>query len=224
MHCKGRRSRFHLVLFCGLWPAKLSCRSFLQPVKVGVRICHRHSIEFSSQVTSWFSHQSIDFRLFTNLYSERKRKRTIHARKSLNSSIAHPTLHVCSPWAHLFRPLGAINTCWRLTGKFCIISTVAVPSKRRCRSSLVCIFEEKPEKQWLPKDSAPNLGPLISRWEINEFENCWYKSVRIFEVLKLLFQPFSNLVISQRDRSGPIIGDRGVTYQSQTHNVKIIWL
>ncbi len=24
-------------------------------------------------------------------------------------------------------------------------------------------------------DSAPNLGPLISRWEINKFENYWYK-------------------------------------------------
>jgi hypothetical protein len=31
-------------------------------------------------------------------------------------------------------------------------------------------------------DSAPNLEPLISRWEINKFENCWYKSVRILEV------------------------------------------
>jgi hypothetical protein len=30
-------------------------------------------------------------------------------------------------------------------------------------------------------DSAPNLGPLISRWEINKFENCWYKSFRILE-------------------------------------------
>ncbi len=28
-------------------------------------------------------------------------------------------------------------------------------------------------------DSAPNLGPLISRWEINKFENRWYKIVRI---------------------------------------------
>ncbi len=36
-------------------------------------------------------------------------------------------------------------------------------------------------------DSAPNLGPLISRWETNKFENCWYKSVRILVVLKLLF-------------------------------------
>ncbi len=37
-------------------------------------------------------------------------------------------------------------------------------------------------------DSAPNLGPLISRYEINKFENSWYRSVRISEVLKLLFQ------------------------------------
>ncbi len=44
-------------------------------------------------------------------------------------------------------------------------------------------------------DSAPNLGPLISRWEINDFETCWYKSVRILEVLKLLFQQIMNLTI-----------------------------
>jgi hypothetical protein len=56
-------------------------------------------------------------------------------------------------------------------------------------------------------DSAPNVGPLISRWEINNFENCWYKSVRILEVLKLLFQQFLNLKSSQRDMSGPILGD-----------------
>jgi hypothetical protein len=55
-------------------------------------------------------------------------------------------------------------------------------------------------------DSAPNLGPLISRWEINKFENCWYNSVRSLEVLKLLFQQFLNLVSSQWDISGPILG------------------
>ncbi len=54
--------------------------------------------------------------------------------------------------------------------------------------------------------SAPNLGPIISRWEINEFENCWYKSVRILEVLKLLFQQYLNFSSSQRDMSGPILG------------------
>jgi hypothetical protein len=56
-------------------------------------------------------------------------------------------------------------------------------------------------------DSAPNLGPLISRWEINKFENCLYKSVRILKVLKLLFQHFLNLSSSQRDMSGSILGD-----------------
>ncbi len=55
-------------------------------------------------------------------------------------------------------------------------------------------------------DSAPNLGPLISRWEINKFDNCWYKSVRILEALKLLFQQFLNLTSSLRDMNGPILG------------------
>jgi hypothetical protein len=56
-------------------------------------------------------------------------------------------------------------------------------------------------------DSAPNLGPLISRWEINKFENCWYKSVKVLDVLKLLFEQFLNLLISQLDTSGPMLGD-----------------
>jgi hypothetical protein len=56
-------------------------------------------------------------------------------------------------------------------------------------------------------NSAPNLGPLISRWKINKFENCSYKSVRILEVLKLLLQQFLSLSSSQRDVGGPILGD-----------------
>jgi hypothetical protein len=83
-------------------------------------------------------------------------------------------------------------------------------------------------------NSAPILGRLISRWEINKFKNCWYKSVRILEVLKLLFQQFLslglnvvgakcnmliteklnwnfsnffNLSSSQQYMSGPILGD-----------------
>ncbi len=27
---------------------------------------------------------------------------------------------------------------------------------------------------YLLLDSAPNFGPLISRWKINKFENCWF--------------------------------------------------
>ncbi len=75
-------------------------------------------------------------------------------------------------------------------------------------------FNEKFVERLLLKDTTrssiigqcPNLGPRISRWEINKFENCWYKSVRIFEALKLLFQQFLNLSSSQRDISGPILG------------------
>ncbi len=55
-------------------------------------------------------------------------------------------------------------------------------------------------------DSAPNLDPLMSRWEINKFQNCWYKSVRILEVLKHLFHQSLNLSSSKRDMSGPILG------------------
>ncbi len=56
-------------------------------------------------------------------------------------------------------------------------------------------------------DSAPNLGPLISSWEINKFKNCAYKIVRILDVLKLLFQQFLNMSSSQRDMSDPILAD-----------------
>jgi hypothetical protein len=51
------------------------------------------------------------------------------------------------------------------------------------------------------------LDHSFSRWEVNKFKNCLYKSVRILEVLKLLFQQYLNLSSSQRDKSGPILGD-----------------
>ncbi len=58
-------------------------------------------------------------------------------------------------------------------------------------------------------DSAPNLGPLISRWEINKFKNCWYKSVRILEeaFVSAIFE-FVKVPIM----SGPILGDLAVQY------------
>ncbi len=68
------------------------------------------------------------------------------------------------------------------------------------------IFIELPTDHLL-SDSVPNFGPLVSRWEINRFENCWYESVRILEVLKPLFRQFLNWFSSQRDMSGPILGD-----------------
>jgi hypothetical protein len=55
-------------------------------------------------------------------------------------------------------------------------------------------------------DRSPNIGPLISRWEFNEFKNCWNKSFRTSKILRLLYQQFSNLLISQREMSGPRLG------------------
>jgi hypothetical protein len=55
-------------------------------------------------------------------------------------------------------------------------------------------------------DSAPNIGPLISRWQLDTFKNCWNKSFRASKILTLLYQQFSNLSISQRGTSGPRLG------------------
>jgi hypothetical protein len=55
-------------------------------------------------------------------------------------------------------------------------------------------------------DSAPNNGPLITRWELDKFIICWNKSFRTSKILTLLYQQFSNLLISQRDMSGPRLG------------------
>ncbi len=74
-------------------------------------------------------------------------------------------------------------------------------------SSSSCTTPSDDTPYLLLLDRAPNLGLLISCWEINKVENCWYKSVRILEVPKLLFQQFLNLSSSQRDMSGPILGD-----------------
>ncbi len=55
-------------------------------------------------------------------------------------------------------------------------------------------------------DSAPNIGPLISRWELDKFKKCWNKSFRTSKIMTLLYQQFSNLFISQWDMSGPRLG------------------
>jgi hypothetical protein len=55
-------------------------------------------------------------------------------------------------------------------------------------------------------DSCPNIVPLISRWVLDKFKNYWNKSFRTSKILPLLYQQFSNLLISQRDMSGPRLG------------------
>jgi hypothetical protein len=41
--------------------------------------------------------------------------------------------------------------------------------------------EETDTNDHLLLDSALNLGPLITRWGINKFKNCWCKSVKILK-------------------------------------------
>jgi hypothetical protein len=55
-------------------------------------------------------------------------------------------------------------------------------------------------------DGSPNIGPLISRWELDKFKICWNKSFRTSKLLTLLYQQVLNLFISQRDMSGPRLG------------------
>jgi hypothetical protein len=55
-------------------------------------------------------------------------------------------------------------------------------------------------------DSVPNIGPLISRWELGNLKNSWNKSFRTSKILTLLYQHFSKLLVSQRDMSGPRLG------------------
>ncbi len=55
-------------------------------------------------------------------------------------------------------------------------------------------------------DRSPNIGPLISAWELEKFENCWNKRFWTSKILKLLYQLFSSLLICQRDIRGQRLG------------------
>ncbi len=55
-------------------------------------------------------------------------------------------------------------------------------------------------------DRSRNIGPLISCWELDKLKNCLNKSFRTSKILTLLYQQFSNLLISQRDMNGPRLG------------------
>jgi hypothetical protein len=77
-------------------------------------------------------------------------------------------------------------------------------------SRSVCEILQQDEK-WLNPDHvlldrSPNIGLLISRWELDKFKNCWNKSFRTSKIRTLLYQQFSNLLISQQDTSGPRLG------------------
>jgi hypothetical protein len=84
-------------------------------------------------------------------------------------------------------------------------------AQRLVFKSVIFSFFFDGARQGLPPITYYWTVPLIldhslSRWEINKFENCRYKSVMILKVLKLLFQQFLNLSSSQRDVSGLMLG------------------
>ncbi len=81
----------------------------------------------------------------------------------------------------------------RFVAKFKDMDTYFSTYCKRMTRAVVSCNSSRRYPDHLLLDSAPNLGPLISRREINKFENFWYESVRILEVLKLLFQQFLNL-------------------------------
>ncbi len=103
------------------------------------------------------------------------------------------------------------------------------------RTSAGVIARYRPSADHLLLDSVPNIGPIISRWELDKFrnfwhksfrtskiltllgpliscweldksKNCWNKSFRSSKILTLLYNKFSNSLISQRDMSGPRLG------------------
>ncbi len=66
-------------------------------------------------------------------------------------------------------------------------------------------FSEHVPSDHLLLERSPNIGPLISRC-IDKYKNCWNKSFRTSKILTLLYQQFSDSLISQRDMSGPRLG------------------
>jgi hypothetical protein len=83
------------------------------------------------------------------------------------------------------------------------------PGNRRCRSerdlSEVVVCYKIPHDHLL-LDRVPSIGPVISRWELGKFKNCWNKNFRTYKILTLLYQQLSNLLISQQDMSGQRYG------------------
>ncbi len=95
----------------------------------------------------------------------------------------------------------------------CHISGLGICKSRFCNSLpnlnvrshvLSCLFLYTPDHLLL--DRSPNIEPLISRWELDKFKNCWNTSFRTSKIQTLLYQEFLNLLISQRDMSGPRLG------------------
>ncbi len=106
------------------------------------------------------------------------------------------------------------NRCWcRIISYFvCSFSNKKKKKKKKNKKKK----KKKRDQRWMKHtivppdhlllDRSSNIGPLISCWELHKFKNSWNKSFRTSKILTLLYQQFSNLLISQRDMSGPRLG------------------
>jgi hypothetical protein len=182
-----QKTMLHRDAFCKL-SVVLDCWSvtfflngtFFQPAKVMVWNCHRRSyfnVKVIFQISRWIWKRDSPF---PRLFWK-KESRLIRWHQDL----------ICP---------------WRIKkNELILLSRFGAPEGWKKVQNLFTSTNSTPDHVLL--DSGPNLGPRISRWDVYEFENCWYKSVRILEVLKLLFQQFLNLSNSQRYMSGSILGD-----------------
>jgi hypothetical protein len=110
-------------------------------------------------------------------------------RESQPSKNSVPTLYVMFPALHTSSPTGSVTA----------------------EATIKESIESNHNKLTVPPDHlildrSPNIGPPISRWELDKFKNCWNKSFKTSKILTLLYQQSSNLLISQRDMSGPRLG------------------
>ncbi len=129
----------------------------------------------------------------------------------LGSSTVHTfklSLEISNRWKDQQKSLLASSLdCGDEDGRFLLVSLFSDNFKPHLsvhvRSSLVG-GAYTPNHLFL--DRSPNIGPLISRWELDKFRNRWNKSFRISKILILLYQQFSNLLISRPDMSGPRLG------------------
>ncbi len=130
--------------------------------------------------------------------------------------LPNPASHSCDPnrnfgivksfdvakWADMYESSIKIKLAIWLIGSF---NNTILSSKFRAQPSPV-YYPPPPPPDHLLFDRSSNIGPLISCWELDKFKNCWNKSFRASKILTLLYQHFSNLLISQLDMSGPRLG------------------
>jgi hypothetical protein len=133
------------------------------------------------------------------------------------SSVFHPNIppdHLLLDRSHIHRLRASFMTNWwwsstKLLYWYCLFYYM-IYFFNYCMMLIYCRWYLKVLQYYahdhLLLDCAPNIGPLISRWELDTLKNCWNKSFRTSKFLTLLYHQFSDLLISQRDMSGPRLG------------------